>query len=249
MEGMKFQVDGISDAGILGKINDDSYLCRVGENQEGDSGLFAVADGVGGLGNGYLASGWLIEGLDWWWKMEFPKVLEDEIQIEGSFRNLIQILNDDIRRKSGENNIKVGTTLSVLLVHRTKYYIFHVGDSRIYKTKIRINGGMELLTQDHSCTVEKKNSGGGSVYKKVLTECVGYNRNVKVYCDKKKLETGDIFLLCSDGLYKTVDERTMYRMVKHNNKTFHKLCCNLVLQAKDNMETDNITVIALRICK
>lgn len=247
MKKYKFQVAGISDVGTVKKVNEDGFVYKVIDAGEHFSGIFAVADGVGGLEKGDVASSIAISNINKWWENEFKKYYNDRENLVKSLITTLNITNKELITFATNQSIRMATTLSVLFIHKDDGIIVHIGDSRIYKSNPgTFSTKIEQLTQDHSCYVNKSIN-GRIVKKSVLTECLGNKDIINHFCVMNPVKKGDIYILGSDGIYKTMTEAKLAEVVKRNKSNMQELCENLVDTVKTNGEKDNISVIAIKV--
>lgn len=112
--------------------------------------LAAVCDGMGGFEQGELASHEMVRMLSEWLSAEFPELcgIEEEEEFEDalfeSWEVLFQAVHQTIRSYGELHGIRLGTTATVMLFMRDRYYTAHVGDSRAYE----IADQVIRLTQD-----------------------------------------------------------------------------------------------------
>lgn len=181
--------------GLVRQNNEDSYLC------DEASGLYAVADGMGGHAAGETASRLAIEALRNHNPNGHPHPRE---QLAAVFSYANDVILADARSwpvRSGS-----GTTMTALyLVDDTRdgvAYIAHVGDSRCYRVR---DGVGRQLTQDHAVPGAH-----------VLLNCLGSKPGAHVKTDviREDVQPGDVFILCSDGLSDYVDADGIGRFVK-----------------------------------
>lgn len=163
--------------------------------------LFVVADGMGGHAVGDLASRITVETL--------PHVYfkRDAQSIEQRLRESIQAANKAINDRGRENRDfeGMGTTCSVLSLSERGAVVGHVGDSRVYRVR---GDRIEQLTFDHSLQWEMIRMGRATAEnvelfhpRNVITRCLGPDLSVQVDIEGPfSVQTGDQFLLCSDGL-------------------------------------------------
>ena len=76
----------------------------------------------------------------------------------------------------------------------------------------------------------------------VLTQAVGTSEIVKPFVRTEKIQSGDIFLLCSDGLYEVVSDRVLLRMIDGSNES-QKVVDSLVQKSIEGGSTDNVTAL------
>ncbi len=129
------------------------------------------------------------------------------------------------------------STLSVLVMKSTTAYIFHVGDSRIYRIH---HGNLEQLTRDHRVTV--------SADKCYLNRAMGIESHLEVDYKAIPMEVGDIFFMSTDGLHDFVDHKQL-RAFLAEDKDLNLIAKTIVESAKDNHSDDNLTCQIIRIDK
>ena len=187
-----------TDTGKVRQQNEDALLA--------ESGLFAVADGMGGHNAGEVASALAVTTL--------KAGLREGIATSDVLRNLVQQANSVIYTASLDDSTQagMGTTLTaVAVVPESDGHILvaNVGDSRTYLLR---NGEMHCVTTDHSYVQELVNEGVITAddarthpRRNIVTRALGIDRNVTVDVQSLRVEPGDRLMLCSDGL---VDEVT-----------------------------------------
>lgn len=221
---------GLTDAGRVKKVNQDALFY---DSQPNGCGVFAVADGVGGLERGEVASVMATTSVQNWWKKRTAPIGREEA-IDQLSRLMFEI-NQAILAFGQRENIRCATTLTVLYLGQGTYTIAHAGDSRAYLFE---KNELLQLTTDHSKEVEQRN---------LLTNGVGYQSKFRCDCPSGPTRQGQLFLLCSDGIYKRNYHAALERMVASHGSDLQQLCNVLVESAKQKGESDNITVIAVRI--
>lgn len=175
--------------------------------------VFIVADGMGGHNAGDYASRYAVETL----------VEEIEISFE---KNPVKILgraidraNRMIRQRAREDisYSGMGTTMVIATFIGRYLEVANVGDSRLYVISDRIR----QITQDHSLVEEMVRMGGidrasarNHPDKNIITRAIGARDYVEADFFNLELHTGDMVLLCSDGLTNMVDDETIFRILK-----------------------------------
>lgn len=188
-----------SHPGTVRAVNQDAWLCRA------EIGLFAVADGVGAHAEGETASRTIVEALH-----AIPASLPPAARL-AAVRAALQDAHDRLLRLGGAlvPASAVASTVVVLVVHEAHFACLWAGDARGYRLR---DGVLLRLTMDHSMVQELVSSGVISEEqaathprRNVITRAVGAG-GAGLAVDKVIGDTrpGDIFLLCSDGLYTTV---------------------------------------------
>src|ERR671930_1443863 len=145
----------------------------------------------------------------------------------------------------------MGGTITVALVEDDHVAFGHVGDSRAYLIR---DGQMEQLTEDHSLVNELMKSGKLSreeaethPQRSVITRALGTDPDVDVDTFSVSAQTGDLFLLCSDGLTDMVSEDAILGVVEHHRDDIDGALRALVKEAYRGGGEDNITVVAFEI--
>lgn len=128
------------------------------------------------------------------------------------------------------------TTFSALVVKAVTAYIFHVGDSRVYRFR---DGVLEQLTRDHSVRYGKGRVG--------LARAMGMDTKVEVDVKSIQIEKGDLFLLTTDGIHDFVDEKLIAEALSHEELDLDTRCSYLVNVALKNDSNDNCSAVLLRI--
>ena len=230
------RVAWITDPGRRRRHNEDAYVC--------EPPLFAIADGMGGAQAGEVAS-----------RLAAAALKESGADTGGEQRivDLIQEANRRVydRSSTDPNTSGMGTTITVALAEDGQVAFGHVGDSRAYLIR---DGAMEQVTEDHSLVNELLKSGKLSPeeaethpQRSVITRALGTDPDVDVDTFTIDAETGDVFLLCSDGLTDMVDEHRILELVEENRGDIEAALKALVRAANRGGGEDNITVVAFEI--
>ncbi len=247
MKKIKFEVAGISDVGIAKEINEDSLIYKVADRGTGFAGIFAIADGVGNLQKGELASSITVTEIIQWWEQDFMNNSEDLEYLKQTLYAAVETANHKLVDLEFTNHLKTASTLSVLFLYDDNCVIYNVGDSRIYRyTHGLMKSKMEQLTKDHSREIEKEVN-GARIKKNVLTEYIGKKTRLSILQKEQRVAIGDIYIVCSDGIYKTMSNDSIGDIIRKYRNDMVKICSELVSHAKKNLETDNISVIAVKI--
>src|SRR5215217_2443410 len=127
-------------------------------------------------------------------------------------------------------------TLSAMVLKSTTGHIFHVGDSRIY----RLSGNsLEQLTNDHRVVVSSEQS--------YLGRALGVNPQVEIDYVMSRIETGDTFVLVTDGIYEHVGDRHIARIIRDNAADLDQAAKAVVELAFELGSKDNLTVQIVRV--
>ncbi len=148
------------------------------------------------------------------------------------------------------NNATIGSTVVVLLAYGKQCACLWVGDSRIYRLR---NAKLEQMTRDHSMVEQYIEQGimtmeeaSHSNISNVLTRAVGGEDEMQIDLKVDEIQADDIFLLCSDGLYREVSEADMTQLMSRGDDCA-SMTKNLLESALNNGARDNVTVSVVQI--
>ena len=232
---------GRSHVGMVRAINEDACLAMP------ELGLWAVADGMGGHEAGDIASQMIVETLQ---EIPLPLAWPDFLN---SVREALHDVNRRLREESAQRyqNRTIGSTVVVLLAYDSQCACLWVGDSRIYRLR---NGQLEQLTRDHSHVQELVDQGlltPEEVHRhplaNVITRAVGSADDLQIDEVVYPLQVGDLFLLCSDGLNKTVPDEEIARLLAHSNHNCQEAVKAFIHLALMRDANDNVTTIVVNI--
>lgn len=249
---MQIKSFGITDVGRQRQHNEDAYLVDDGLS------LYIVADGMGGHAAGEVASRIATESIS-----EFiSHTIEDDgtwphAYDENFSRNTNRLLSalriantrviDAMKRDARLRGM--GTTVVAGLFDDTRASIAHVGDSRAYHIR---NSQMSRITSDHSWVFEQVRAGmlteaeaEKHPLRNVITRALGGGNSVVPEASEVQLETGDYFILCSDGLTGMVSEDDILRIVMESSALEHA-GQELVARANEHGGQDNITAVLVQ---
>lgn len=245
-----------TDIGTARRSNQDAVLIKIRQDN-GDTGCFAaVCDGVGGLERGDYASRCMRERLERWFLYEYPQIIgraeADRIILE-RLRKAVEIQNEVLYEYGRERGIRCATTVSALLLSGRKYYIVHVGDSRIY----RLDKSLEQLTQDHSLVARElrqgritKEEADRDRRKNIIFRSVGGERRVEVLLYHGDAVGKMTFLVCTDGFYHHADESELlelfYRREYKDSGELGAEIKGLIKRLKERGERDNISAAVIQ---
>lgn len=225
-----------SDTGRQRRANEDSLLVR--------SPLFVIADGMGGAQAGEVASQLAVEA--------FQPGLGDSPEPEHALAALAQAANGRIHELSHSNaeHAGMGTTLTAIYIGERDVAIAHVGDSRAYCLR---GGELLRLTDDHSLVDELMRQGRLTPeeavehpQRSVITRALGIEGTVEVDTRSFRGLSGDIYLLCSDGLTTMVDEQDIVAVLRAH-PGLREAGEALIAAANQAGGRDNITVVLVRL--
>lgn len=232
----------VTDTGLVRKVNEDSLYISA------EIGLLAVADGMGGHQAGEIASGMAIQTLE----RELPHMLRKGALPEKALVDSVKQANISIYELSMQNQELrgMGTTITACLKQVSKLFVAHVGDSRAYLLR---NGEISQLTQDHSLVQELLRNGGINEeqalqhpQRNVLTRALGTEKSVQVDLYSIIISSGDLLLLCTDGLTRYLSQEELLSVI-NNAPDINTAVRNLLCKALQSGGADNITIILAEI--
>jgi protein phosphatase len=240
-----------SDCGRVRDHNEDYLgyvLPEVPEQEQSHGWLFALADGVGGHQKGEVAARMAVESM----LAGFRRAGRGE-QLRTLLPRLVQSANEQIfeaglASKSG--GLAMATTLVTCALRFDRVVISHVGDSRCYSIR---HGRANALTQDHTVVREQVSLGlrsakGAAVAetRHILSRSLGNAMFVGVDTSDHLVQSGDVLLLCSDGLHGAVPADEMADIVARN-KDLNAAARALIDSANERDGRDNISVQLIRV--
>lgn len=245
---INIQGAGLTDIGCKREQNEDNFFCDV------SSGLFIVADGMGGRVAGETASRVVVT--------LFPIILRKRL---ASFSvvspNLITLflhetlcqLSDDLYQKAQSMPALqgLGSTAVVLFIQDEMAYVAYAGDSRAYLLR---NSTIKQITEDQTAATALVRTGllspdeaARHPLRHSLEEYIGKEGKLNPGFRCKRLHAGDRWLLCSDGLVKGITEENQLQELLLQHLSPQDVCQTLISTAKDADGTDNITAIVVDI--
>jgi protein phosphatase len=230
-----------SDVGRRRRINEDRYALAP------ELGLFLVADGMGGHTAGQVASQLASEAV-----IRCVRAGADEqSSLAECLREAVFAGNLEVFQTAKERPelSGMGTTLVTVLVAGGRAALAHVGDSRAYLVR---HGRIRQLTDDHSLVGELQRRGELSAdaardhpHRHVLTRALGVRRAVQPDLAELELASGDIFVLCTDGLTTHVRDEEIAKAVAGDADPAEAAQA-LVALANSRGGEDNVTVAIVR---
>ncbi|MBC7376755.1 MAG: Stp1/IreP family PP2C-type Ser/Thr phosphatase [Burkholderiaceae bacterium] len=233
-----------TDPGLARENNEDSVtfdaLARLG----------ILADGMGGYNAGEIASGmattfiksemgrWLSQAGRHANAKEVRRAME--ICVENANRSIFNAAN------SNPQYTGMGTTLVIGVFQDARAMLGHIGDSRCYRLR---DGEFTQVTKDHSLLQEQIDAGlitpeqaATSMNKNLVTRALGVEDTVLLEVNEHRVETGDIYLMCSDGLSDMVDDEGIAEIMR-GPVTLQQMAGQLIDAANAKGGRDNISVL------
>ncbi len=229
------------------KNNEDNYLAEKG-------GHFSlVADGMGGTSAGEKASEMCVQLVSQKLNELIDFSCAPPEQVTAAIDKAVHHANAEIGM-TGQSNpdfYKMGTTIALIVVVGQAAYIAGLGDSRVYSMR---GPTFEQLTKDHTLSQSLLESGAISKeaaathpLRNVLYRYLGTEEGgTEMVAQKRPLDSGDRFILCSDGVTDAVDDDTLATLL-HENDDPQLAAQAIVDAAQSGGSKDNITCIVLHV--
>lgn len=240
------EMTSATDRGRVRSQNEDSLAFDSG------MGYAVLADGMGGHNAGEVASRLAVATVE----ADMKKLARQEgyarlaaFEIQRLVADLVAHANAAIYRAARREQAYagMGTTLVIALWHQARVAVAHVGDSRLYR--LRANRLVQL-TRDHSLLQDQVDSGllsreqaRRAPHRNLITRAVGIEAKVEAEVHVHDAVSGDLYLLCSDGLTDMLDDRDIERTLARARRSLACAVDALVQQANDRGGRDNISVV------
>jgi len=249
----KILIYGKTDVGSVRDHNEDA----IGYDE--NIGLAILADGMGGHRGGEMASAitvsTILETVSE--KMKSTKSGDTDEATGYSLESLavhdaVMLANKNVH-DSSEANAQyrgMGTTVVVTLFYDDRFTVAHVGDSRLYRLR---DMELEQVTRDHSLMQELIDRGfytpeqaRNSLNKNLVTRAIGIDENVQVDIQEDIAMTGDIYLLCSDGVTDMIEDSLIKAAMLENKNNLEQAATEIIRLANEHGGKDNISALLIK---
>lgn len=253
---MIFEAWAGTDIGRYRTLNEDCYLIDM------ENGLILVLDGMGGHLAGEVASRLAMETISSFYARYAANRVKEEPASDdydrtfsyqsNLLRRAVIEANEVVLEKSLESQqlSGMGSTVAGVAIRDFTASAINVGDSRIYLIR---DGRMEQISIDHTLAEDQVGRGAmtaeeaeDSELKHVLCSVLGVEPEIQVHMDELSLLSGDIFLLCSDGLTTVMKDDEILRGVMEN-EIGPGVIERLIAKANARGGPDNVTVALIKI--
>lgn len=241
---MNYEFSQYTDTGLQRANNEDSIVVDAARQ------VAVLADGMGGYNAGEVASGMATafigaELARWLAEAGAQASLRDarramEICVDNANRSIFNTANTNAMYSG------MGTTLVVTVFLGERLLVGHIGDSRCYRWR---GSHLVRITRDHSLLQEQLDAGlitpqqaAVSVHRNLVTRALGVEDAVILEVSEHRVEPGDLYLLCSDGLTDMIDDETIAGLMVQEMSLQDKARA-LVARANARGGRDNISVI------
>lgn len=230
---------GKTDIGLKRENNEDAFFIS------SELGFCLAADGMGGAAAGELASRIFAESTLEIFESNTSRSEEDvlkQVQKAYSFANkkILEHVTQNPHHKG------MGCTAELLAFSDQGFVLGHIGDSRTYRLR---NGQLQQLTHDHTLVQQQVDEGlisseraKNHPLRNVILRAVGLDKELALDLIRGKIISGDLFLLCSDGLTAMVPDNQIQEILCSDIDINWKLD-KLIETAKAAGGDDNVTVV------
>lgn len=233
----------LSDPGLIRKNNEDSIFA------DGALGIYLLADGMGGHNAGEVASELAVKTA-YAYLAERMQSASDNALLTVMAESLLSAHEAiNAKARTDMSLMGMGTTLVAMVVRNNKAIICHVGDSRAYHYR----GALQQITRDHTMgdyLLDNKILPREQIPEKqwhTLTQAIGVGDPPVPDLKQMELVSGDILLLCSDGLTDMLSDEEIEAVIKDGNSDLDSIVIALVAAAKAHGGRDNISVVLVKV--
>ncbi len=237
-----------TDSGLVRKNNEDAIRLLAKE------GIVVLADGMGGHRAGEVASGMAVQRVAGFLLDRLRQGAGHRSPVGGWLQQAMMVANRAIFEMSEQfiTHRGMGTTVVAGLFIGNRLFYTHLGDSRLYRLR---SGRLALLTRDHTMRQSLVDSGvfkseqeaeRAGIPGSQLTRAVGLNAKVDVTCTDIGLESGDIYLFCSDGLTNMVADEAIAAAIQEHSSDLSVAADRLLALALKQGGTDNVSLVLAR---
>ena len=227
-----------SHVGMVRQVNEDACL-DLPENR-----LWVVADGMGGHAAGDYVSSLIVDSLR---GLPVGRSLDE---YTAALRTELTRVNAAVREETANRGVTMmGSTVVVLAARGLRGVCLWAGDSRLYRLR---DGELERISRDHSYVQDLQDSGllseaDARVHPRanIVTRAIGVEARLELSVVDLLIAPGDSYLLCSDGLNKTVEDHEIRDVLSHAEPD--EIARSLVHLGLNRGAPDNITTLVVKV--
>jgi protein phosphatase len=245
---------GVSHPGTVRQRNEDRFLVDM------EHSLFVIADGMGGHAAGEVASQSAVDTIvDFIQRTpssseaSWPLALDDALSFDGNrLKAAVHLANRQILRLAEQRDdyVGMGSTVVGALIRGNRLAMAHAGDSRLY---LWSGGVFSAQTRDDtwaaSLLPDDAAAGGNAIavhpMKHVLTNALGIGEQADIHLSERRLNDGDMLLLCSDGVHNVLDDASLAGMMS-TGAPVDVIANEIVAAALQRGARDNVTALVVR---
>lgn len=252
---MRFITTASSDVGIVKKVNQDAISVKTADTSKGKIVFAIICDGMGGFEQGELASASVVHAYSKWFEESFLRNINlmDDMRIKWEWEMLAHRANRVLGEYGELQNIKVGTTLNVVLIYPNHYCVMNIGDCRLYQ----LDENIVQVTKDHSWVARQvelgkmtKEEARLDARNNRLLQCIGAMGSIEPDFYIGDVKDNDIFMMCCDGVRNKVNDEELFYFLHPSCMVDESVMTNNMLYIfelnKLRNERDNMSMILIR---
>ncbi|WP_425093579.1 PP2C family protein-serine/threonine phosphatase [Tropicimonas sp. S265A] len=223
--------------GLVRAVNEDAVLALP------EQGIWIVSDGMGGYKGGAFASQTVVDAV----AMQPPDA--SGVVDAAAVADAVMSAHTIIQAEADRAQATMGATVVALILSEDRYQCLWSGDSRLYLLR---QGDLQMISTDHSVVADLVKAGemdwdeaDQSAMSNQITQAVGVGEHPGLEHVAGPLEPGDRFLLCSDGLTKYANRKTLLHVMAH--ASIEHVVERLLEIAMEGGADDNITLVVVEI--
>jgi PPM family protein phosphatase len=237
---MKRHFTGNTDPGLLRSVNQDSYYL------DPEGRFFVVADGMGGHAGGQEASQIATKQIKTYLDEYWDSDKASDVLLQEALHQANQGILED--QYNNPERGDMGTTAVVVAFRQDKSWYAHIGDSRLYRIR---ESELAQISEDHTWVARALKVGDITLeqakehpWRHVLFQCLGRKDLHQMDIYPFEVQSGDVLLMCSDGLTEEVPDELINEVVQTSNSC-EEAVNQLIESAKKAGGSDNITVVLI----
>ncbi|MBQ9136693.1 MAG: serine/threonine-protein phosphatase [Lachnospiraceae bacterium] len=238
-----------TDRGLRYNVNQDAIAAFT----QGSLGLFVLSDGMGGHSMGELASRCIaLQYSNYWQQLMSLPQLPDFATLTWQVQQVLLQANQMIYAQYNQGQV-CGATAVVLLIWEDCYAVLSVGDSHIYSLMdkslrpLSVDDIWDLLPSTISTFTPEQIALHQSRGK--LVQAVGTKPDINIHVSSDRIKKGQVFLLCSDGLYKFCDDKQIEKGLRSikSESSMQNVMGEYLQNVFDNGAGDNVSIILVQV--
>ena len=254
---MNFIITASTDVGLYKDTNQDSLTVKTLTTPYGPMAFALLCDGMGGLSSGEIASASIIYAFNKWINNDLQALCTNGFSwqvVYEQWYSLVLQMNERIKEFGNSYGIKLGTTITAMLITQNEYFVLNVGDTRAYEITA---DSITQLTQDQ--TVISRELALGRITpeqartdprKSILLQCCGASPVVEPEILYGNVNNNAVYMLCSDGFRHEITPQEIQYIFSPDYLTDEptmQQCAEYLIDVnKQRNESDNISVILIR---
>lgn len=232
---LRWESQGLTHVGAVRTNNEDAFLDRPA------AGVWAVADGMGGHASGEVASRMVVEQL-----AQLPDDGSLSLLVDAAEDRLLEVNRQLLTLAMHFKERAIGSTVVTLLARGRHAACLWAGDSRLYRLRA---GRIERLTRDHAMVEDlvasgllKRDAAATHPGANQITRAIGVSPSLFLEVELFEAQSGDVYLLCSDGLYRELKDAEIAAVLNDDAPNLKRL----LETALERQPHDNLTAVAVR---